>query len=197
MAIPIHHFVMSTVQVQEVIITPEEYIEGELHSEVRHEYYAGRVEAMAEASTAHNQIMMAFGSALNVQLEGKPCQPFVADMKVHIRSADEDWFYYPDVLVNCDPVGQHKYYCDTPSVIVEVLSEATENKDRREKFFAFTTIRSLHTYILAAQDKREVTVFHRTTGDWSRTVLTGNATLSIPELEFTVPLDALYARTAL
>jgi Uma2 family endonuclease len=188
---------MSTVTIQEVILTPEEYIEGEQHSEVRHEYYAGRVEAMAGASTAHNQITGNFHIELGIHLRGKPCQPFVADMKVHIQSADEHWFYYPDVLVSCDPAGQHKYYCDTPSVIIEVLSEATEHKDRREKFFAFTTIRSLHTYILAAQDKREVTVFHRTTGDWSRTVLTGDATLSIPELEFTISLDALYARTGL
>ena len=188
---------MSTVTIQEVIITPEEYNEGELHSEVRHEYYAGRVEAMTGASTPHNQITMAFASALNVQLEGKPCQPFVAGMKVHIRSADEHWFYYPDVLVSCDSAGQHKHYCDTPSVIIEVLSDATESKDRTEKFFAYSTIRSLHTYILAAQDKREVTVFHRTTGDWSRTILTGSATLAIPELEFTVSLDALYARTGL
>lgn len=188
---------MNTIQVQEVIITPEEYIEGELHSEVRHEYYAGRVEAMAGASDEHGTIVANFHIELGGHLRGKPCKTYVADMKVHIKSADENWFYYPDVLVSCDPAGQHKYYCDTPSVIIEVLSEATEHKDRREKFFAFTTIRSLHTYILAAQDKREVTVFHRTTGDWSRTVITGSATLSIPELEFTVSLDALYARTGL
>lgn len=188
---------MSPVTVRESLITPDEYIAGELRSEVRHEYYAGRVEAMAGASEAHNQISLAFGAALHARLQGKTCQPFMADMKVRIQSADEYWFYYPDLLVSCDPAGQHKYFCDTPSVIVEVLSEATEHKDRREKFFAFTTIRSLHTYVLVAQDKREVTVFHRSTGDWSRTVLTGTATLSIPELEFTVSLDALYARTGL
>ena len=188
---------MSTIQVQEDLISPQEYIAGELLCEGRHEYYAGRIEAMGGASTAHNQIVGNFYIELGGYLRGKPCQAFVADMKVHIESADENWFYYPDVLVSCDPAGQHQYYCDTPSVIIEVLSDSTESKDRTEKYFAFSTITSLHTYILAAQKKREVTVFHRTTGDWSRTVLTGDATLSIPELGFTVPLDALYARTGL
>ena len=83
------------------------------------------------------------------------------------------------------------------AVVAEVLSQSTERIDRIEKFNTYRLMPSLHTYILAAQDKREVTVFHRTTGDWSRTVLTGNATLSIPELEFTVSLDAIYARTGL
>ena len=188
---------MSTVTVKEVIITPEEYIAGELLSEVRHEYYAGRVEAMAGASTPHNQIAGNFFIELGAHLRSKVCQAFITDMKVNIRAAEEDWFYYPDVIVNCDPAGQHQYYCDTPAVIVEVLSESTEHKDRREKLFAYRLIPSLHTYILAAQDKREVTVYRRTATDWSRTILTGSATLEIPELEFAVALDALYARTGL
>ena len=188
---------MSSVTVREVLISPEEYIAGELLSDVRHEYYAGRVEAMAGASDPHGTIVSNFNIELGGHLRGKPCKTYVADMKVHIRSANEDWFYYPDVIVSCDPAGQHQYYCDTPSVIVEVLSESTESKDRTEKFFAFSTIVSLHTYILAAQDKREVTVFRRITGDWSRMVLTGDAALAIPELDFEVSLDALYAKTGL
>lgn len=188
---------MSTVTVREVLISPEEYIAGELLSDVRHEYYAGRVEAMAGASTPHGTIVSNFNIELGGHLRGKPCQTFVADMKVHIRSADQHWFYYPDLVVSCDPTGLHQYYCDTPSVIVEVLSDSTEHKDRREKFFAFSTILSLHTYILAAQDKREVTIYRRTATDWTRTILTGSATLEIPELEFAVALDALYARTGL
>lgn len=188
---------MSTVTVKEVMITPEEYIAGELLSDVRHEYYAGRVEAMAGASDPHGTIASNFNIELGGHLRGKPCKTFVADMKVHIRSADEHWFYYPDLVVSCDPAGQHHSYCDTPSVIVEVLSDSTEHKDRREKFFAFSTILSLHTYILAAQDKREVTVYRRADGEWRRVILSGSDTLSIPELEFSVSLDALYAKTGL
>jgi Uma2 family endonuclease len=188
---------MSTVEVSEVLISPEDYIRGELHSEVRHEYYAGRVEAMAGASTQHNQIAVNILVELGVHLRGKPCQPFASDMKVRIRAMSEDWFYYPDVMVNCDPTGQHQYFCETPSVIAEVLSEATEEKDRREKFLAYSLLPSLHTYILAAQDRREITVHRRVNGEWSRVILNGAAVLTIPELDFTVSLDAIYARTGL
>lgn len=194
---PHHSPSMSTVKVSDVTISPEEYIEGELHSEVRHEYYAGRVEAMAGASTPHNQIATAISAFLFLQLQGKPCQPLGSDMKVRIRTALGDWFYYPDVMVSCDPAGLNRYFCDTPSVIVEVLSESTEEKDRREKFLAYSLLPSIHTYILAAQDRREVTVHHRVNGEWTVAVLNGDAVLSIPELDFTVSLDAVYARTGL
>ncbi len=188
---------MSTGRINDVLISVEDYIEGEQHSDVRHEYYAGRVEAMAGASDSHGDIVANFHLQLGWHLRDKPCRTFIADMKVHIRSADEDWFYYPDIVVSCDRAGQHRFYCDTPSIIVEVISPSTERMDRETKFFAYSLLPSLHTYILAAQDKREVVIYHRPNGEWRRTVLTGSDTLAIPELEFTVSLDAIYAKTGL
>jgi Uma2 family endonuclease len=83
-------------------------------------------------------------------------------------------------------------------VIVEVLSPDTEQPDRREKRLAYERIKSLHTYVLVAQDKREVTVFHRIEGAWEKTIITGAAeTLRIPELEFSLSLDDIFARTGL
>ena len=180
-------------------ISPEEYLKGELLSEIRHEYFAGEVFAMAGASLNHNHIAGNIFAALHVHLVGKKCAPFMNDMKAHIHSEGDDWFYYPDVMVNCEPAGQHKFHCDTPSVIVEVLSPDTETTDRREKRLAYEKIAALHTYVLVAQDRRELLIFRRKSGGgWSREVLpdAGDA-LRVPELDFTLPLDAIYARTGL
>jgi Uma2 family endonuclease len=152
---------------------------------------------MAGASTAHNQIAGNIFADLHVHLRGKKCQPFMADMKVHVHDRGDDWFYYPDVMVNRVLTGQQRYYCDTPALIVEVLSPDTEKTDRREKMWAYQRLPSLHTYILADQEKREVTVYHRLPDGWEKTVLTGDATLSVPELEFSATLDAIFARTGL
>ena len=179
-------------------ISPEEYMKGELVSETRHEYFAGEVVAMAGASLNHNLIAGDIFTALNVHLRGKKCLAFTNDMKAHIHTRGDDWFYYPDVMVNCDPAGQHKYFCDTPSLIVEVLSPDTEAKDRREKRLAYEMIAPLRTYALVAQDRREILVFRRTAEGWSREVLPdAGDTLRIPELDFALPLDAIYARTGL
>jgi Uma2 family endonuclease len=188
---------MSAITQKEVILSPAEYLAGELKSELRHEYLSGRVYGMAGASVNHNHIAGSFFGELYQHLRGKKCQPYMADMKVHIHDDGDDWFYYPDVMVNCDPSGQFQYYCDTPSLIVEVLSPDTEKTDRREKMAAYQRLPSLHTYILADQLKREVTVYHRVSDGWEKTVFTGDAVVTVPELEFFAPLDVLYARTGL
>jgi Uma2 family endonuclease len=192
-----HGHTMSAIRMIETLISPEEYLAGELRSEVRHEYISGRVYAMAGTSVNHNHIAGNFMIELGIHLRGKKCAPFMNDMKVRIREASDETYYYPDVMVNCDPAGQQTYFCDTPALIVEVLSPSTEVIDRREKLTAYRRIPSLHTYILAEQDKREVTVYHRIPQGWEKTILTGADALTVPELEFSISLDAIYARTGL
>jgi Uma2 family endonuclease len=80
----------------------------------------------------------------------------MADMKVYLKIAGEDVFYYPDLLVSCDPEDNEKYYRTRPCLIVEVLSPTTERIDRREKFMAYTSLPSLQEYILIAQDRQAV-----------------------------------------
>ncbi len=198
---------MSAVGSLRTWISPEEYLRGELLSEVRHEYCAGEVwpmgsvdpvHAMSGASENHNYIAGDIFTELNLSLRGKTCRAFMNDMKVRIRHESEDWYYYPDVLVNCDPAGQHKYYCETPAVIFEVLSPDSESRDRREKRMAYEKFSSLHTYVLVAQDRREILVLRRTSEGWSRELLpdAGNA-VRLPEIGCEIPLDAIYARTGL
>jgi Uma2 family endonuclease len=120
------------------------------------------------------------------------------DMKAHIRRLNDDWFYYPDVMVNCDPAGQHKYHCETPTLIAEVLSPETEAKDRREKRLAYERIETLKTYVLVSQERREVFIFRHSEEGWSREVLPDDGDmLRVPDLGFEIELDAIYARTGL
>ena len=188
---------MSAIRKNEDLLTPEEYIAGELRSELRHEYLSGRVYSRACSSVEHNHSAGNFFGELGEHLRGKECAPFATDMKVRIRAGDDERYYYPDVMVNCDPAGQQRYFCDTPALIVEVLSPDTQGTDRREKLIAYRTLPSLHTYILAEQDRREVSVYHRLAQGWEKTILTGAETLHVPELEFGITLDAIYARTGL
>jgi Uma2 family endonuclease len=189
---------MSALSQSQRWVSPEEYLEGELRSENRSEYFAGEVLAMAGASLNHNRIAGNIYAALHAHLLGKRCEAFLNDMKAHIREHGDDWFYYPDVMVNCDPAGQQKYFCETPSIIIEVLSPETEAKDRREKRLAYEMIAALRTYVLVSQDRRELVVFRRTPEQWLREFLPADGdALRLPELEFSLSLDAIYARTGL
>jgi Uma2 family endonuclease len=173
-------------------ITVQEYLDGELHSEVRHDYRDGKVYAMAGASREHERVSMNVATELSIHLDGKPCRPYKSDFKIRLRINDKDVFFYPDILVTCDPEDNHRYYSERPKVIIEVLFE-DENRDLVEKFLFYQTIASLEEYIVLSQDPNAplAHVFRRAHG-WRHETVPADGVLEIPSLEFRVDLRRLY-----
>jgi Uma2 family endonuclease len=134
-------------------ISVEDYLAGELKSEVRHEYIGGLVYAMAGAGSEHNIICQNLLIAVRSHLRGEPGQVFMESVKLKLQTALEDIFYHPDLIVTCHPRDTERYFKKYPKVLIEVLSPDTERIDRREKLSAYTQIESLEEYILVAQDR--------------------------------------------
>ncbi len=174
-------------------ISVEDYLARELASEERHEYLDGVVYAMARASVDHNAISLNLASALRSHLRGKPCGAFMTDVKLRLALfANDDVFYYPDVMVACDPRDTDKFFKRFPKVLLEVMSESTERIDRREKRWSYQQIETLEEYVLVAQDRMEVTLFRRA-NQWRPEVLTKqDQTLALASLEFSLPLSGVY-----
>lgn len=157
---------------QLTLYTVEDYLEAEKVSEVKHEYLGGIVHAMSGASRRHNRISGAIYARLASQLASGPCEIYVEGVKVHIRSAVSEFFYYPDVMVGCDPDDGHEFYLENPCVIFEVASASTENTDRREKLIAYQSIASLQHYVIVAQDTMRVEWLRRSGNGWDLQTLT-------------------------
>lgn len=150
-------------------ITIEEYLQGELASNIRHEFFDGKVYAMAGAGERHNLIAGNIFSALRPQTRGSECRLLIADMKLHI--AELQRFYYPDILLSCDLTDNNAYYKEHPCLIVEVLSPSTQDIDRREKLHAYQGIPSLQEYMLVSQDKIHIEIYQRISNKWQLTRL--------------------------
>lgn len=167
-------------------LSVEDYLAGEELSDIRHDYISGTVYAMGGRSEEHGIITGNLCAALHGHLRGKRCRAFVADMKVRLLLRGEDVFYYPDILVTCDPRDTHRYYKQFPSVLIEVMSASTERIDRREKRWSYLQLESLEEYVLVAQDKMEVTIYRRA-NDWAAEILQGpQAILTLASLEFSL-----------
>ena len=183
---------MSTVRINETI-SVDEYLEGEIVSQVKHEYVAGAVFAMVGAKNSHNIIagnaFLAFGS----RLRGKQCRPFNSDTKIRIRMKGHVRFYYPDMSVICKPDALSETYQDEPVVIVEVLSDSTRRLDDGEKKDAYFTIPSLTHYILLEQESPVAVLYQRAGEHFERHEFT-NLTdeIVIEYLDLSVPLQELY-----
>lgn len=172
------------------LLTVEEYLAREETSAVKHEYVAGEVYALAGASKRHNAIAVRIAVRLGNQAEGGPCRVYVSDVKVRV----DDVFYYPDVMVACEPEGGDRYIEMAPCVIVEVTSPSTSLTDRREKLGAYQRIPSLKAYIIADQERRWITRYWRDEeGAWSRADVLGEGVVPIPCPELRLTMSDIYA----
>ena len=176
-------------------LSPEDYLRLEAQSPVRHEYVAGGMYAMTGASIRHNIIGGNLFAALRAHLKASPCRVFMEGVKLHV--ARDDAYYYPDVMVSCDPclerLAASDMAIDQPLVLIEVLSVSTAGIDRREKLTAYRKLVSLKEYVLVDQEMRRVEVFRRV-GDvgWEHIVLEEGDVLELPCLEFKLSMAGIY-----
>ena len=193
---------MGSAELASYYVTPEQYLADELLREQRHEYVAGMiyplggVTGMAGTSHAHTRITGNINAALLTQLRGHRCEPFSTDTKVGIRKGEAQFYYYPDVVVDCGGGADDAYFATEPRVIFEVLSKETERTDRLEKLEYYRALPSLDTYVLVDQSRPVVTVHHRHEDGWAAELLTGaEDTLTLPTIGCSLPLTVIYERT--
>lgn len=179
-------------------LSVQDYLRLEAESAVKHEYVAGEIYAMSGASERHNRVAGNAFFHLRTAARGGPCGVYISDMK--LRVVGQDAFYYPDVMLCCDPADDHPQYKTSPCVIVEVLSPSTVNIDRREKWLAYRGLRSLRAYLLVEADRRLADYYLRNAeGGWQTGRLEDGEVLNIDcgALALALTLDDLYEDVAL
>ncbi|NEP81594.1 MAG: Uma2 family endonuclease [Okeania sp. SIO3C4] len=176
-------------------ISTTDYLEGEKMSPIRHEYLGGQIFAMSGGSEEHNRIGGNIYASLLTHLRGSGCKTFIADMKVKIAIAENssDIFYYPDVMVTCNPQDIEKYYKNFPCLIVQVLSPSTQDLDRREKRLNYQSLASLQEYVLVSQTEMKVEIYRSSeTGYWSRESLGKEDFLELNSVGLTLTIADIY-----
>jgi Uma2 family endonuclease len=178
---------------QQPYLTPDEYLQLEDASNIKHEYIDGQVYAMAGASDPHVTIAGNLFALLRSHVRGSGCRLYIADMKARIESLNR--FYYPDVMVTCDPRDREtSTYKQFPNLIVEVLSDSTEAFDRGDKFVDYQELESLREYVLINTKRQRVECFRRNEqGLWVLQSYTPQQTsFRLDSIDFDATLEALY-----
>lgn len=178
--------------VKDDFVSVADYLEAEETSDVRHEYLGGLVYAMAGETRDHNQISQNLLFHLRQHIKGGPCKLYMSDIRVNFDLRHDEYYYYPDIVVTCDKRDTDKRFIRHPKLIIEVMSPSTERVDKREKFFAYTTMESLEEYVLVSQTAREATVFRRANGWRAEKVSGPEVQLTLASLELDLPLAAVY-----
>lgn len=173
-------------------ISPEEYLKGELESEVKHEYRDGHVYAMAGASKKHNQISRNILYALenNLRQKKSTCETFSSDMKVKLSNKANS-FFYPDVMVTCEDDNENEYYQNYPVIIIEVLSKSTRKNDSSSKMLNYFNCPTLDEYVLVEQDFCQVQVFRRKHNWQSKHYFPGDE-ITFESINVTLTVEDIY-----
>lgn len=126
-------------------VSYEEFMEISERSTLRMEYINGEIYLLGSPSIGHQEILGRLYLIFIEYFKVKKCRVFLAPFDVHFNKKDfkEPDVMQPDVLVACDLEGnitEKGRYMGTPTLVIEILSDSTRNKDMIDK---------LNTYMLS------------------------------------------------
>jgi len=164
-----------------------EFLAWERRQELRYEFDGWHTVAMTGGTVDHAVITDNAADALRRRLK-PPCRAFTRHLKVLAAGSVR----YPDVVVTCSPVDGSSDTLPNPVVVLEVLSPSTAAVDRLVKNEEYRNTPSIQRYIMPEQGRIGATMFARVGDAWIGTVMLGDATVEMPEIDVAVPLAEFY-----
>ena len=154
---------MSTA-VAERLYSVKEYLELEKNSEVRHEFYYGKLITMPGESRIANQISKNILKKWDDSLETQGYYLYNHDVKAEVKSTHI--FRYPDLVVTPESDDEDEYIVKKPVIMVEVASEDSWKRDTLTKRKEYTALASLQYYLVVSQEEMYVELYKRKDNAW-------------------------------
>ena len=185
-------------------MTEEQYLALDEATDGNYEFYDGYVVMlrppssayderamldMAGGSLAHAALSVRLGGLLDQALADGPCVAYNSDVKLKIGTARQ--YFHPDVSVACGE--QAGKLLTDPVVVIEVLSPATEKRDRGAKFAVYKTLPSLMEYVLIGSEVQELIVYRRES-NWRPYHYQSGDLVELKSLGVRFPFEAVYRR---
>ncbi|WP_460977959.1 Uma2 family endonuclease [Spirosoma knui] len=186
------------IAVEKRVMSPEEYLTAERQALDKSEFFNGELIPMAGATRNHNRVKENLSIWVGASLDNSMCQSFSSDMRVHLP--ETGLYAYPDIVIVC---GEPQFLPDefdnllNPTVLIEVLSEGTDDYDRGRKFLRYRAIPSFQEYVLIDSQRVAVEVWRKNDlGQWTLMEQTNDPVgqFRIQSIELSVTLQKVYDR---
>lgn len=175
-----------------------DYLALEETSNVKHEFLDGQIYGMAGGTPEHAALKAAFTGLLFSQIRGGSWRAHDSDLRVRVM--ETGLATYPDITVVCGPSErdpQDTNAVTNPTLIVEVLSDSTEDYDRGDKFEHYKRIASLAEYVLVSHRERVVELWSRKPdGAWSQSLAKDGEELLLRSIGAKLDVSELYTAAA-
>ena len=174
-------------------VTLQNFLIFEEISPRKNEMFDNEVSEMAGASADHGEIVQNIAIVVGNLLRKKRCRSLGTDSKVVIPATGS--VYYPDGMIACPPnyVSRSQGLIDNPSVVFEVISKSTEDKDRGPKFRDYQTLETVREIIYLSSHEVFIELYVRgADGAFTRSDRKAGDTVELLGGELSVPVDELY-----
>lgn len=170
-----------------------EYLAIEEVARVKHEYLSGEIYAMAGGTPEHAALGATLTTMLGEQLRGGPCRVYSSDLRVRILATG--LATYPDVTIVWGPTErdpESPTHVTNPQVVIEVLSDGTEDYDRGEKLAHYKQAPSLAAVVLVSHRERKIEVWTRAGAVWGVATHASGEIASLSPIDCRLDVDAVY-----
>ena len=174
------------------------FLRSEASSDDRREWVDGVIYAMSRGSPEHGRLAGRVTARMLSSFLDEGWEIFSSDTAIFIESAQHHT--YADASLVCGSLCTRTVYdrngksigeaIVNPTLIVEVLSDATERYDRDGKFEAYKKLPSFEEYVLVSQDERRIEVRTREGQQWLTQIGGAGQAVRVHGREFSV--DAIY-----
>jgi len=176
--------------------TLKEYFALEAASEIRYEYDEGELIPMAGTSAPHNRITLNLSFAFDQAFGNRSCEVYMQTVGFRVSPLK---YRYPDVMALCGTPqfdDRNPPCLLNPNVVVEVLSDSTENTDKGRKIEEYLQLETVTDYLLVAQNRVSVAHWSKNSErDWTRKeYIELSDTVTLSSIGVTVTLAEVYRR---
>jgi Uma2 family endonuclease len=179
--------------------TYDQYVRMEPYSDIKHEFFDGEIYAMSGGTEDHSALAVAVLRALDEATDGGPCKAHTADMRIYVESIG--LATYPDASVICGPLQHHdpspKDTALNPTVIVEVMSDSSEDYDRGFKLEAYQTIPTLREYVIVSHRERRIIVHRRDDKGWRQHTAIAGGKIAVESIGAELVVDTIYRKSSI
>jgi Uma2 family endonuclease len=136
--------------------TTDDYLMAERQNPVKNEFLNGRVIGPSGSNRWHNLIASNAAVAIGSRIHGAKSDLYIGNMRVMLRN---NFICYPDiVVVNGEPAfgDPNADLLLNPTVVIEIISQATNTLDKTQKVEAFLAMDSIRECILVKEDEMRI-----------------------------------------
>ena len=150
---------------------------------------------MAGGSNTHAALCVRIASLLDQSLlnADSPCMTYSSDTRLMLA---EDHYLHPDVTVACSEQPNNTMLIN-PTLIIEVLSPGTEERDRKGKFETYKRLPSVQEYMLVGSQYKAIEVHRREGNFWRQYHYREGDLIELTSIGVSFPFDDVYRRIKL